>query len=208
MALLNRWSALVFCGGLLSSPAPADEGMWTFDNPPIKLIQEKYHFTPTHAVAGPRAPVLGSAERRRIGIFRQPAWPAADQSSRGARPTAKKLHRRTRLHQERLLRGHARPGDEISRPRSQRPHVHGRRDRARRGRPKERKELAKHEFAARSDSHRRNRARKSCRKPGCAPTWSRSIRAANTGSTATRNTPTSHRVRARAADRVFRRRPG
>jgi hypothetical protein len=25
----------------------ADEGMWTFDNPPTKLLQEKYHFTPT-----------------------------------------------------------------------------------------------------------------------------------------------------------------
>jgi len=25
----------------------ADEGMWTFDNPPVKQLQEKYHFTPT-----------------------------------------------------------------------------------------------------------------------------------------------------------------
>ena len=25
----------------------ADEGMWTFDNPPAKQLQEKYHFTPT-----------------------------------------------------------------------------------------------------------------------------------------------------------------
>jgi hypothetical protein len=27
----------------------ADEGMWTFDNPPIKLLQEKYGFTPSQA---------------------------------------------------------------------------------------------------------------------------------------------------------------
>ena len=27
----------------------ADEGMWTFDNPPIKLLKEKYGFTPTQA---------------------------------------------------------------------------------------------------------------------------------------------------------------
>jgi hypothetical protein len=47
MAILNRWSALILCGGLLSISAPADEGMWTFDNPPTKLIQEKYHFTLT-----------------------------------------------------------------------------------------------------------------------------------------------------------------
>jgi len=32
---------------LLSAPLWADEGMWTFDNPPIRLLQEKYHFTPT-----------------------------------------------------------------------------------------------------------------------------------------------------------------
>ncbi|MBI3262440.1 MAG: hypothetical protein HYZ58_04730, partial [Acidobacteria bacterium] len=24
-----------------------DEGMWTFDNPPLKLLQERYGFTPT-----------------------------------------------------------------------------------------------------------------------------------------------------------------
>ncbi len=37
--------------GLLSSaiPAPisADEGMWTFDSPPAKILQEKYGFTPS-----------------------------------------------------------------------------------------------------------------------------------------------------------------
>jgi hypothetical protein len=27
-------------------PSRADEGMWTFDNPPLKQLQEKYHFTP------------------------------------------------------------------------------------------------------------------------------------------------------------------
>src|SRR5678816_1847310 len=30
-------------------PAFAGEGMWTFDNPPLKLLQEKYGFTPTQA---------------------------------------------------------------------------------------------------------------------------------------------------------------
>ncbi len=28
-------------------PALADEGMWTFDNPPLKQLKERYHFTPT-----------------------------------------------------------------------------------------------------------------------------------------------------------------
>jgi len=41
-------AALLSCGLLAASiPARADEGMWTFDNPPIKQLQEKYHFTPT-----------------------------------------------------------------------------------------------------------------------------------------------------------------
>src|SRR5881396_1560301 len=27
--------------------AVADEGMWTFDNPPVQLLKDKYNFTPT-----------------------------------------------------------------------------------------------------------------------------------------------------------------
>ena len=27
----------------------ADEGMWTFDNPPLKLLKARYNFTPTQA---------------------------------------------------------------------------------------------------------------------------------------------------------------
>src|SRR6266853_2292109 len=37
-------SALVLFSTL---PAAAEEGMWTFDNPPIKLLKDKYNFTPT-----------------------------------------------------------------------------------------------------------------------------------------------------------------
>jgi hypothetical protein len=41
-------AALVSCGLLAAFlPLSADEGMWTFDNPPIKQLSEKYHFTPT-----------------------------------------------------------------------------------------------------------------------------------------------------------------
>jgi hypothetical protein len=36
------------CAALLFSvPVRSDEGMWTFDNPPLKQLQERYHFTPT-----------------------------------------------------------------------------------------------------------------------------------------------------------------
>jgi len=42
------FAAALACGALLAvAPARAEEGMWTFDNPPSKLLQEKYHFTST-----------------------------------------------------------------------------------------------------------------------------------------------------------------
>ena len=44
-----KWKAILFpvCSCLLLAPtAWSDEGMWTFDNPPLKQLQEKYHFTP------------------------------------------------------------------------------------------------------------------------------------------------------------------
>ncbi len=46
---LRRHAAAILSGGLLAVCLPlcADEGMWTFDNPPAKQLEEKYHFTPT-----------------------------------------------------------------------------------------------------------------------------------------------------------------
>ena len=46
---LRRHAAALLSGGLLAACLPlcADEGMWTFDNPPTKQLEEKYHFTPT-----------------------------------------------------------------------------------------------------------------------------------------------------------------
>jgi len=40
-------SAVLLAAALFCSAIPADEGMWTFDNPPLKQLQEKYNFTPT-----------------------------------------------------------------------------------------------------------------------------------------------------------------
>ncbi len=48
---LRKLGGAVVCAALLFAAAPparsADEGMWTFDNMPVKLLQEKYGFKPT-----------------------------------------------------------------------------------------------------------------------------------------------------------------
>ena len=45
--LVRQASAALLAAALLCPALPADEGMWTFDNPPLKQLQEKYNFTPT-----------------------------------------------------------------------------------------------------------------------------------------------------------------
>ena len=41
-------SAAILLGAVVAvAPVRADEGMWTFDNPPVKQLQKKYGFTPT-----------------------------------------------------------------------------------------------------------------------------------------------------------------
>ena len=47
MDLVRQASAALLSAFLLSPMMYADEGMWTFDNPPFKQLKEKYNFTPT-----------------------------------------------------------------------------------------------------------------------------------------------------------------
>jgi hypothetical protein len=49
MKMKTAFSGLALCCGALLTCGVAlgEEGMWTFDNPPVKLLQEKYGFTPT-----------------------------------------------------------------------------------------------------------------------------------------------------------------
>src|SRR3954449_5142668 len=42
---ISRWSLLVLV--TICSSALADEGMWLFNNPPLKQLKENYHFEPT-----------------------------------------------------------------------------------------------------------------------------------------------------------------
>ncbi|HUO29091.1 MAG TPA: S46 family peptidase [Bryobacteraceae bacterium] len=46
---IRRLAAAAVSSGILlfCLPSSAEEGMWTFDNPPVKQLEEKYHFTPT-----------------------------------------------------------------------------------------------------------------------------------------------------------------
>lgn len=44
---MKRIFALLICVNLLVSLALADEGMWTFDNPPLKQWKERYNFEPS-----------------------------------------------------------------------------------------------------------------------------------------------------------------
>jgi len=48
-AILRQAQAVMVAVALLCPTALADEGMWTFDNPPTKQLQDKYKFNPTQA---------------------------------------------------------------------------------------------------------------------------------------------------------------
>jgi hypothetical protein len=45
--------AAAFLAFVLAAPALADEGMWTFDNPPAKQLKERYGFEPTRRGSTP-----------------------------------------------------------------------------------------------------------------------------------------------------------
>ena len=47
MQMVRQASAALLSTLLLCPSLYADEGMWTFDNPPVKQLKEKYNFTPT-----------------------------------------------------------------------------------------------------------------------------------------------------------------
>jgi S1-C subfamily serine protease len=50
-ALRSSHALCVLCSlcMLLAPSLQADEGMWLFNNPPLKALQDKYHFQPTAA---------------------------------------------------------------------------------------------------------------------------------------------------------------
>ena len=45
--VFRQASVALLAGALLCPAVRSDEGMWTFDNPPLKQLEEKYNFTPS-----------------------------------------------------------------------------------------------------------------------------------------------------------------
>ena len=67
--------------------------------------------------------------RRRLGSVRLAGRARADEPPRGPRAALQDVHGAARLHARRVLRAHARRGDEVPRPRAQGAVVDGERDR-------------------------------------------------------------------------------
>ena len=108
---------LALCGVALLSTilALADEGMWTFDNPPVKQLQEKYSFTPTQEWLDHVRLSCVRLNDGGSGSFVSPHGLVLTNHHVARGQLQKELHRRARLRPRRLLRGDAGAGDEVAR---------------------------------------------------------------------------------------------
>ena len=100
------------------SPAHADEGVWTFDNPPAQGAAIEIRLHAQRRVAR-NASAVGGSPGRRIGLVRFARRAGADQSPRRRGLPAVALDGEQRYRRQRLLRAHARrgahlPGDGIA----------------------------------------------------------------------------------------------
>jgi hypothetical protein len=64
VCVLGAFCAVFSVFILLAPASKADEGMWLFNNPPVKVLQEKYHFQPTAAWLE----ILGSNREYRVRL--------------------------------------------------------------------------------------------------------------------------------------------
>ena len=81
--------------------------MWTFDNPPLKLLQEKYDFTPTQDWLDHVRLSCVRLNDGGSGSFVSPHGLLLTNHHVARGQLQKNSTAGARLHQERLLRGHA-----------------------------------------------------------------------------------------------------
>ena len=169
----------------------ADEGMWLFNNPPLKQLKEKYGFEPT---AEWLEHVRSSSVRFNSGgsgSFVSPDGLVMTNHHVGADALQKLCTTEKDYFKDGF---YAKTHDEeikCRRPGAERPHRDRGRDRAgqRRGQARHGRRRRPPIGPPRRRSTRSRRSR--WRRPACAATSSRSTRAGSTTSTASRSTPTS-----------------
>ena len=169
--------------------ARGDEGMWLFNQPPRKLLKERYGFDPTDAWLEHLQKSAVRFNSGGSGSFVSADGLVMTNHHVGADCLHKLSTADNDLRQDRLSRPDARRRDQVRRPGTQRADEHRGRHRA-----GQRRRQAGHRSGRRPAGPPRRDATRSRRnrstRPACAATWSRSTRAAATTSTATRSTPT------------------
>ena len=114
----------LLAAALIAAPALADEGMWTFDNPPSQQLKQKHGFEPTKEwldhvrLASVRFMDGGS------GSFVSPDGLMITNHHVGLGCIQNVSSAEQRLRQERLLRGDARQGGRLPRLRGERAGRH------------------------------------------------------------------------------------
>ena len=189
---LRRHAAALASCGLLAACLPlcADEGMWTFDNPPAQAVGG------ASIISHPTQQWLDHVRLSCVrlndggsGSFVSPHGLLLTNHhvARG------QLQKNSTAEHDYVENGFyaATPerGDEVAGPRSERADVDGERHARGAGGAEGRQDAGARSSPGAKRPSPRSSAR-AWRRPACAPTWSRCIRAANIGSTATRSTPT------------------
>ena len=75
----------------------ADEGMWTFDNPPLRQWKERYNFEPSQEWLDKVRLGVGTVERRRLGEFCFAERADHHQSARRFRTARQDVQRRKEI---------------------------------------------------------------------------------------------------------------
>ena len=175
---------------MLPKKAHADEGLWLFNNPPRKILKDRYGFDPTDQWLEPRPEVLCSLQQRRFRILRLARRPGDDQSPRWPGDVAKNQQQQKGLRPGWVPRQDAGGGNQGGGPGAQRAHGNRRRHQRGQGGGQAGHDRPTKLSKRGGPSSPRSRQRSRGQRPACGATSSRSTRAASTTSTASSATPT------------------